>query len=74
MLAALCQTLFMNTRYLQPTMNKTSIKAAFLDWWEDTYPHLSAPSDDLITTHVEFSAYLLNLLEVLSPILNHEQR
>lgn len=55
-------------------MNKTSIKAAFLDWWEDTYPYLSAPSDDLITTHVEFSAHLLDLLELLSPILNHEQR
>lgn len=48
-------------------MNKLSIKAAFTDWWEDTYPHLSAPSPDLIETHVEFTAYVLDLMELIQP-------
>lgn len=53
-------------------MNKTSIKAAFSDWWEDTYPHLSDPSPDLIETHVEFTAHVLDLLELIQPYKIHE--
>jgi len=54
-------------------MNKVSIEAAFLDWWQDTYPHLHKPSPDLMSTHVEFTAHVLDLLELISPYQINDQ-
>jgi hypothetical protein len=45
-------------------MNETTIKAAFSDWWRDSYG--VPPGPHAVMTHVAFAAYLLTLLELMN--------
>ena len=43
-------------------MNETSIRAAFEQWWRDSYG--MPPGVHAVMTHTAFAAYLLELLEL----------
>ncbi len=45
-------------------MNETAIRAAFEEWWRDSYG--VPPGPHAVMTHVAFTAYLLQLLEQLN--------
>jgi hypothetical protein len=45
-------------------MNEISIRAAFEDWWRDSYGRPPAPH--AVMTHVAFAAHLLTLLELMN--------
>jgi hypothetical protein len=45
-------------------MNESSIRAAFEDWWRDSYG--MPPGTHAVMTHTAFAAYLLTLLELTS--------
>lgn len=43
-------------------MNETSLRAAFEEWWRDSYG--VPPGPHAVMTHVAFAAHLLQLLEI----------
>jgi hypothetical protein len=45
-------------------MNEISIRAAFEDWWRDSYG--IPPGPHAVMTHVAFAAHLLTLLELMN--------
>jgi hypothetical protein len=45
-------------------MNETTIRAAFEDWWRDSYSR--PPGPHVVMTHVAFAAHLLTLLELMN--------
>jgi hypothetical protein len=45
-------------------MNEISIRAAFEEWWRDSYG--IPPGPHAVMTHVAFTAHLLTLLELMS--------
>jgi hypothetical protein len=44
-------------------MNEATIKAAFDEWWRDSYG--VPPGTHAVMTHTAFAAYLLTLLELM---------
>jgi len=44
-------------------MNEATIRAAFEEWWRDSYG--KPPGVHAVMTHVAFAAYLLTLLELM---------
>jgi len=44
-------------------MNETSIRAAFDEWWRDSYG--MPPGTHAVMTHVAFAAHLMALLELM---------
>jgi hypothetical protein len=44
-------------------MNEATIKAAFEEWWRDSYG--VPPGTHAVMTHTAFAAYLLTLLELM---------
>jgi hypothetical protein len=47
-------------------MNETSIRAAFEDWWRDSYGR--SPGTHAVMTHVAFAAHMLRLVELLEVV------
>jgi hypothetical protein len=46
-------------------MNETSIKAAFEEWWLESYGR--SPGVHAVMTHTAFAAHILQLLELMQP-------
>jgi hypothetical protein len=44
-------------------MNEESVKAAFAEWWQESYGRPPAPH--ALMTHAAFGCYLLQLVELL---------
>lgn len=44
-------------------MNEFTIKAAFEDWWRDSYG--TPPGTHAVMTHTAFAEHILQLLELL---------
>jgi len=44
-------------------MNELTIKAAFVDWWRESYG--IAPGNHAVMTHVAFAAHMLDLMELM---------
>jgi hypothetical protein len=47
-------------------MNETSIRAAFEDWWRDSYGR--PPGTHAVMTHVGFAEHMLRLVELLEVV------
>lgn len=45
-------------------MNTESLRAAFLDWWQDSYA--TPPGVHAIMTHTAFAEHILELLEYMA--------
>lgn len=46
-------------------MNEESIKAAFEEWWRDSYGR--PPGTHAVMTHVAFAEHMLELMELMEP-------
>ena len=44
-------------------MNEPAIKAAFEEWWRDSYG--VPPGTHAVMTHVAFAVYILQLMELM---------
>lgn len=44
-------------------MNEAAIKAAFEEWWRDSYG--VPPGTHAVMTHVAFAAHILQLMELM---------
>jgi len=44
-------------------MNEATIKAAFEEWWRDSYG--VPPGTHAVMTHTAFAAHILNLMELM---------
>lgn len=44
-------------------MNEATIRAAFEEWWRDSYG--KPPGVHAVMTHTAFAAYLLSLMELM---------
>lgn len=51
-------------------MNEESVKAAFAEWWQDSYGRLPAPH--ALMTHAAFGCHLLQLVKLLQPADSHD--
>jgi hypothetical protein len=47
-------------------MNEISIRAAFNDWWRESYG--TAPGPHAVMTHVAFAEHILQLLELMQEV------
>lgn len=45
-------------------MNETTIRAAFEEWWRDSYGR--PPGTHAVMTHTAFATHLLKLLELMT--------
>lgn len=45
-------------------MNTESLRAAFLDWWQDSYA--TPPGVHAIMTHTAFAEHILELMELMA--------
>lgn len=53
-------------------MNEPSIRAAFDEWWQDSYGR--SPMPHAVMTHVAFAQHILTLLELTTEANDSERR